>query len=77
MVISAAGVELTSPEEDGNEAARFIDEHGPGLYALSLRVVDPGAAETELAEQGVEPPELRRCTGHPCGVGPLHAAATG
>jgi len=55
MVISAAGVELITPEEDGNEVARFIDQHGPGLYALSLRVADLDAAEAELAEQGVEP----------------------
>ena len=55
MVISAAGVELITPEEDGNEVARFIDEHGPGLYALSIRVADLDEATAELAERGVEP----------------------
>ena len=55
MVISAAGVELITPEEDGNEVARFIDVHSPGLYALSIRVADLDAATAELADQGVEP----------------------
>ncbi|MEF8842345.1 MAG: VOC family protein [Haloarculaceae archaeon] len=55
MLVSAAGVELISPEGDGNEVARFVEEHGPGLYALSLRVADLDAAEAELAAKGVEP----------------------
>lgn len=54
MVLSAAGVELIAPEEE-NEVARFIDEHGPGLYALSLRVADLDAATAELAGKGVDP----------------------
>lgn len=55
MVISAAGVEVITPKADDNEIARFIEENGPGLYALSLRVADLDAAETELAEKGLEP----------------------
>lgn len=55
MVISAAGVEVITPRDDDNEIARFIDENGPGLYALSLRVADLDAAEAELAEGGLDP----------------------
>lgn len=55
MVISAAGVEVITPEEEGNEVARFVEENGPGLYALSIRVADLDAAVAELAEKGVEP----------------------
>lgn len=55
-VISAAGVELVTPREDGdNEVARFLEENGPGLYALSIRVADLEAAREELAEEGVDP----------------------
>lgn len=54
MVLSAAGVELISPEEE-NEVSRFIEAHGPGLYALSLRVADLDAATAELATKGVDP----------------------
>lgn len=55
MVVSAAGVELITPSGDGDAVGRFLDDHGPGLYALSLRVVDLDAAVAELAEQGLDP----------------------
>lgn len=54
MLISAAGIEVVTPDGE-NEVGRFVDEHGPGLYALSLRVTDLDAATAELAEKGVEP----------------------
>lgn len=54
MLISAAGVELIAPDGE-NEVDRFVAEHGPGLYALSIRVSDLDAAEAELASEGVEP----------------------
>lgn len=53
-VISPSGVELVTPREDGNEVARFIEENGPGLYALSLRVTDLEQAMAELEAKGVE-----------------------
>lgn len=53
-VISPSGVELVTPREEGNEVSRFIEENGPGLYALSLRVTDLAEAMDELAEKGVE-----------------------
>lgn len=55
-LISAAGVELVTPREDGdNEVARFIEENGPGLYAISIRVGDLEAAREYLAAKGVDP----------------------
>lgn len=55
MMLSSAGVELITPDSDGGEVGRFIDAHGPGLYALSLRVADLDAAKTALAGHGLEP----------------------
>jgi 4-hydroxyphenylpyruvate dioxygenase-like putative hemolysin len=55
-VISPAGVELVSPREEGNnEVARFLEQNGPGLYAISIRVADLDAAREELTEKGVDP----------------------
>lgn len=54
MLVSAAGIEIVTPDGE-NEVGRFVDEHGPGLYALSLRVADLDAAVAELAAKGVEP----------------------
>lgn len=53
--LSPSGVEILTPREDGNEVTRFLEENGPGLYALSIRVADLDAAVDELAEKGVEP----------------------
>jgi methylmalonyl-CoA/ethylmalonyl-CoA epimerase len=53
--ISPSGVEILTPRDDGNEVARFLEENGPGLYALSIRVADLEEATTELREKGVEP----------------------
>lgn len=54
-VISPSGVEILTPRDDGNEVARFLEENGPGLYALSIRVADLETAVEELSEKGVEP----------------------
>lgn len=54
-VISPSGVEILTPREDGNEVSRFLEENGPGLYAVSIRVADLEAAVSELSEQDVEP----------------------
>lgn len=53
-VISPTGVELVAPRGQDNEVTRFLEENGPGLYALSLRVHDLDKAVAELAEKGVD-----------------------
>lgn len=54
-VISSKGIELVSPRDDDSEVARFLREHGPGLYAVSLRVHDLASAVDELSGMGVTP----------------------
>lgn len=54
-VLSPSGIELVTPRADGTEVERFIEENGPGLYAVSIRVADLDTAVDELAEKGVEP----------------------
>jgi 4-hydroxyphenylpyruvate dioxygenase-like putative hemolysin len=49
-----SGVDIISPASDG-EIARFVEEEGPGLYGISLRVSDAEAARQHLAEEGIEP----------------------
>lgn len=53
--VSDIGVDIVSPQDADNEVARFLEEHGPGLYSFVLRVADLEAAKEELAEKGVEP----------------------
>ncbi len=75
MVVSAAGIEIVTPDDPDGEIARFLDENGPGLYALSLRVADLDAAEAALAEQGLDPvgefesPDFRERFYHPAAFG--------
>lgn len=52
--LEETGVDVLTPEGDG-EIERYLDEHGPGLYGLALRVADVEAAREELAAEGVEP----------------------
>lgn len=54
VAYSHPGVEFVSPREN-NEVARFLDEYGPGLFGLVFRVRDLDAAETHLADQGIDP----------------------
>ncbi len=54
-VVSPTGVELVAPRSENNEVARFLEEHGPGLYALSIRVADLDEAKDELADKGIHP----------------------
>lgn len=54
-VISPSGIEILTPREDGNEVSRFLEENGPGLYAVSIRVADLDEAVAELEAKGVEP----------------------
>lgn len=48
------GIELITPKED-NEVQKFLDENGPGVYAVAFRVADLDEAVDELREKGVEP----------------------
>jgi len=54
-VISDTGIELVTPRDEGGEVSRFLAEHGPGLYAVSIRVADLDEATSHLAERGLEP----------------------
>jgi len=75
MVVSDAGIEIVTPDDPDGEIARFLDENGPGLYAMSLRVADLDAAEAELADGGLEPvgefesPDFRERFYHPAAFG--------
>lgn len=53
--ISPSGVEIVTPREEDNEVARFLEENGPGLYAISIRVADLDEAISEVAERGADP----------------------
>jgi hypothetical protein len=54
---SGVGIDLvqSNSAEGDDTVARFIDEHGTGLYALALQVADLAEARAELAGDGVEP----------------------
>lgn len=54
-VLSPSGVELVTPRSEGAEVKRFLEENGPGLYAVSIRVSDLDPAVDELAAKGIEP----------------------
>lgn len=48
-------IDLAGPGDGDNEVARFLEEHGPGLYGVAFRVADLDEAEAHLAEKDVEP----------------------
>lgn len=50
-----AQIDLAGPKDGDNEVARFLEEHGPGLYAVAFRVADLEAAKEHLEEKDVEP----------------------
>lgn len=52
---SFPGIELLSPGDPDDAVASFLDDQGPGVYGIVLRVSDLEAAKEELAEQGVDP----------------------
>jgi 4-hydroxyphenylpyruvate dioxygenase-like putative hemolysin len=52
--MSAVGVEFVTGEAD-SAVATFLDEHGPGLYAIALEVADLEAAGEHLADRDVDP----------------------
>jgi methylmalonyl-CoA/ethylmalonyl-CoA epimerase len=47
-------VELICPREEGDPAADYLREHGPGIQHVAFEVADLEAALAELAERGVE-----------------------
>ena len=54
--ISAGGqIDLAGPADGDNEVARFLENHGPGLYGVAFRVADLDEAREHLAEKGVDP----------------------
>jgi len=54
-VISDTGLELVTPRGEENEVSRFLEENGPGLYAVSMQVTDLAEAKAELAEKDLQP----------------------
>lgn len=52
---SFPGIELLSPGDADDAVASFLEDQGPGVYGIVLRVRDLEDAKTELAEQGIEP----------------------
>lgn len=50
-----ADIDLISPANGGGDVGRFIDQHGPGIYAVAFRVADLDEAREHLADHGVEP----------------------
>lgn len=52
---SHPGIEFLAPRTDDGILAERLEEGGPGMHALVLRVDDLEAAKAELAEKGVEP----------------------
>lgn len=52
---SFPGIELMTPRSDDGAVARRLEEHGPGLHALCLRVEDLDEATAELAGKGLDP----------------------
>lgn len=52
---SFPGIELLSPGDEDDAVASFLEDQGPGVYGIVLRVRDLEDAKAELAEQGVEP----------------------
>lgn len=54
-LLSPSGIELVTPRGEETEVRRFIDEHGPGLYAVSIRVQDLTSSVEELSQKGVDP----------------------
>ena len=53
--LSPSGVELVTPKTDEGQVAQFLEQNGPGLYALSIRVADLDTAEAHLDSKGIEP----------------------
>ena len=51
-MISPEGIELISPTTQ-NEVAKFLEQKGEGLYALSLRVKDAMQAAADARKKGI------------------------
>jgi methylmalonyl-CoA/ethylmalonyl-CoA epimerase len=53
--LSREGIEIASPTDDNHAIAKYLEESGPGVFAVMLEVADAEAAREELTEQDVEP----------------------
>jgi hypothetical protein len=49
------GIEVVAPSGDEGGVSDFLEERGPGLFGLVIRVASAVAAKEELADMGVEP----------------------
>lgn len=47
-------IELLNSDDDGTETARWIEEHGEGLFHICLEVEDIEDALTELKQKGMK-----------------------
>ncbi len=54
-----AHLQLVQPLVDDHPLSRWLQEHGPGLHHLCLKVDDVGAAETDVLGLGLLPGEPR------------------
>ncbi|UHQ96297.1 hypothetical protein HYG82_21810 (plasmid) [Natrinema halophilum] len=55
LTFSYPGIELIAPGDDDSPIAKYIDENGPGQYAVVFRVADLAAAKDELSAKDVTP----------------------
>jgi methylmalonyl-CoA/ethylmalonyl-CoA epimerase len=53
--MSPAGIEFVTADDSDSPVGRFLDDRGPGVYAVALEVADLEAACDHLGEHGVEP----------------------
>lgn len=52
--IGDASLEMFQPTTEDNPTAKFLAEHGEGMYLLSLEVDDLTAAAAQLQEKGIK-----------------------
>jgi catechol 2,3-dioxygenase-like lactoylglutathione lyase family enzyme len=56
--LSPAGIEIMMPTDDSHPQAEFLEERGPSVFIIQLRVADVEEATEELAERGIEPVDI-------------------
>jgi methylmalonyl-CoA/ethylmalonyl-CoA epimerase len=57
-------IELLNSDDDGTETARWIEEHGEGLFHICLEVEDIEDALTELKQKGMKLIDEQPRVGH-------------
>lgn len=55
VYLSSTGFQLVGPGDGDGPVAHFLEEHGPGVFAIGVRVADLDAAKAALDEHGVQP----------------------